>query len=155
MTFAPRPDDGAPVDWDAEEEAAERADGWSRPRTDPAVRRRWWTIGVVAVVLMSALAVWFGISATAGRVHWVDTGYQVVSDRQVDVRFDLRRDPSRAVDCELEAQDFSHTVVGRTTVTVPPSDSSPSRHGMSVETATGAITGYVSECWYADEVQQR
>lgn len=153
MTFAPGPDDGTTVDWDAEEEAAERADRRPATGTDPAARRRWWTIGVVAVVLMSALAVWFGISATSGRVHWVDTGYQVVSDRQVDVRFDLRRDPDRAVECELEAQDFSHTVVGRTLVTVPPSDSSPSRHVMSVETATAAVTGYVSECWYADQAR--
>lgn len=151
MTFPPHSDEHAPVDWDAEEEAAERTGRHAGPDADPAARRRWWTIGVVAVVLMSALAVWFGISATSGRVHWVDTGFQIVSDRQVDVRFDLRRDPSRAVDCQLEAQDYSHAVVGRTQVTVPPSASSPSRQVMSVETATEAVTGYVSECWYADE----
>ncbi len=154
MTSAPGPDDAATPtgepDWDAEEAAAERA-ALRGGGTDVAARRRWWAVGTVAVLVMSGLAVWFGISATTGRVHWVDTGYEVVSDRQVDVRFDLRRDPDRAVVCELEAQDFSHTVVGRTEVTVGPSGSSPSRHVRSVETATPAVTGYVTECWYADE----
>lgn len=134
--------------WDAEEAAA---DHWAPPRGGRRVARRWWVIGTVAVVLMSALAIWFGLSATSGRVHWVYTGHQVVSDSQVDIRFDLRRDPSRAVICGLEAQDGSHTVVGRTQVEVGPSQSSPSRHIESVQTATRAITGYLTTCWYADE----
>jgi hypothetical protein len=100
---------------------------------------------------MVALAVWFGIAATAGRVHWVFTGHDIVSATQVDVRFDLRRDPSRAVVCRLEAQDGSHTVVGRTEVEVGPTDASPSRHVATVQTATEAVTGYVDVCWYADE----
>ena len=137
------------VDWDAEEESAEARRGPAR--LDGRSRRRWWAVGSVAVVVMTALAVWFGIEATTGRVHWVDTGHQIVSGTQVDVRFDLRRDPSREVVCRLEAQAASHTVVGRTEVTVGPSASSPSRHVESVRTAAPAITGYVSECWYADE----
>lgn len=151
MTSAPPPDEPTPssrVDWDAEEEAAGRSGG---TRLDEGARRRWWIIGTAAVAVMTAMAVWFGIEATAGRVHWVDTGHELVSDRQVDVRFDLRRDPDRAVTCRLEAQDASHAVVGRTEVTVGPTESSPSRHVESVETASPAITGYVSECWYADE----
>lgn len=164
MTSAPPPDPASPrrwsagsrepdadgaVDWDVEEETAEARRGPGR--LDERSRRRWWVVGSLAVAVMTALAVWFGIEATAGRVHWVDTGHQVVSGTQVDVRFDLRRDPSREVVCRLEAQDASHTVVGRAEVTVGPSASSPSRHVESLRTAAPAITGYVEECWYADE----
>ncbi len=164
MTFPPRPDaippqpapGGGPdgdrgrvVDWDAEEESA-AARGGPR-RLDDRARRRWWAVGTVAVVVMSALAVWFGLSATSGRVHWVDSGHQLVSGTRVDVRFDLRRDPAREVTCRLEAQDFSHAVVGRTDVTVAPSAESPSRHVEPLRTASPAITGYVDECWYSDE----
>lgn len=141
-------DTAAPRPWDEEEAAA---DHWAPPRGGARTARRWWAIGLVAVLLMSGLAAWFGFSATAGRVHWVYTGHQVVSDSQVDIRFDVRRDPDRAVRCQLEAQDGSHTVVGRTTVDVAPAESSPSRHVDSVQTASRAITGYVVECWYADE----
>ena len=162
MTSAPPPDPASPrpsgaspdpgtesaVDWDAEEEAAEARQG---PRRSDARTRRWWVVGTVAVVLMTAAAVWFGVSSVTGRVHWVGTGHEVVSGTQVDVRFDLRRDPSRAVQCRLEAQDASHAVVGRADVTVGPAESSPSRHVESVRTAAPAITGYVVECWYEGE----
>ena len=131
------------TDWDALEEAAET--------TPSRGSRRWWLIGTAAVVVMSALAIWWGAAATLGRVHWVDTGHEVLSDTQVDVRFDLRRDPDRAVVCRLEAQADSHLIVGRTEVEVPAGGTSPSRHVESVRTASPAITGYVDECWYADE----
>lgn len=134
--------DTAP-DWDALEEAAEAGQG----RGD----RRWWVVGTIGVAVMTAMAIWWGVSATSGRVHWVDTGFEVVADTRVDVRFDLRRDPTRPVVCRLEAQADSHIVVGRTEVEVPAGDASPSRHVEGVETASPAITGYVDECWYADE----
>lgn len=143
MTAPRTPDAGGPLDWDEIEAAAEAS--------APPGSRRWWVIGVVAVLIMSVMAVVWGLSATQGRVHWVYTGHQVVSNTQVDVRFDLRRDPTRAVTCRIEAQAETHVVVGRTTVTVEPTQSSPSRHIASVSTASPAITGYVDQCWYADE----
>jgi hypothetical protein len=163
VTSAPPPDPSSPrpaaggddrgreraVDWDAEEESAEARRGPSR--LDGRSRRRWWVVGTVAVVLMSALAVWFGLEATTGRVHWTNTGHVIVSGSQVDVRFDLSREPSREVTCRLEAQDAAHAVVGRADVTVSPSQASPSRHVESVRTAAPAVTGYVAQCWYADE----
>lgn len=148
----PRPDDRGPgpsrsVDWDAEEEAAEARRGPGAGRA----RRRWWWIGGTAVVGMTAVAVWFGLAATVGRVSWVDTGHDIVSAELVEVRFDVRRDPSRAVVCELEAQDLTRTVVGRARVDVGPTGSSPSRHVAPVRTAAPAVTAYVERCWYADE----
>ncbi|MGI8949327.1 MAG: DUF4307 domain-containing protein [Ornithinimicrobium sp.] len=113
--------------------------------------RTWWVVGVVGVLAMSAVAVWFGLSATLGRVHWVDTGHQIVADDRVDVRFDLTRDPTRSVVCLLEAQDVRHTVVGSVETTIGPVASSPSRHVATVRTAGPAVTGYVERCRYADE----
>jgi hypothetical protein len=140
------PPDSSGVDWDAEEEATE-----SRRRAADPSARRWWVIGTVAVTVATLLAVWWGLSATVGRVHWVYTGHVVVSDQAVDVRFDLRRDPAREVVCRLEAQDGGHQVVGRTEVSIGPVADSPSRHVEQVRTASPAITGYVDQCWYADE----
>lgn len=119
-------------------------------RTAPTVHRQrtWWVVGVVGVSVMTAVAIWFGIAATAGRVHWTTTGFEVASDAEVAVRFDLNRDPDRAVTCTLHALDANHFRVGTATVTVPAAPSSPSRHVESVRTVTRAVTGYVDFCAY-------
>lgn len=114
-------------------------------------RRTWWIVGITGVLVMSAIAVWFGLSATVGRVSWVDSGHEIVSDDRVDVRFDLNRDPSRSVVCVLEAQDERHAVVGQVETTIGASERSPSRHVATVRTAGPAVTGYVESCRYADE----
>lgn len=113
-------------------------------------QRTWWVVGTVLVLVASAIAVWFAVAATAGRVHWTLTGFDVVSPSQVDVRFDITRDPTREVVCTLEAQDEFHTVNGRTDVRVPAADASPSRHIESVRTASPSVTGYVDSCRYAE-----
>jgi hypothetical protein len=100
---------------------------------------------------MSAVAVWFGTAAATGKVNWVNTGFEVVADNKVDVRFDLHRDPDRPVRCVLEAQDEQHFVVGRTETRVAAEPSSPSRHVASVRTAAPAVTGYVDSCDYVDQ----
>ncbi|WP_161958518.1 DUF4307 domain-containing protein [Ornithinimicrobium cavernae] len=117
----------------------------------PANRRTWWIVGTLGVAAMTALAVWFGIAATAGKVHWFNAGFDVVSDEQVDIRFDVRRDPSRAVVCDLHALDAHHARVGTGQVTVPPAEKSPTRHIESLRTVSRATTGYVDTCSYADQ----
>lgn len=134
-----------PVDWDAEEERAE-----TRPAGTTADRGRWW-LGGLALLLLTAATVWFGLWVTGDRVSYVDTGHDIVSAELVEIRFDLRRDPARTAVCQLEAQDIRHNVVGRTRVEVGPAESSPSRHVAAVRTASMAVTGYVDSCWYAGE----
>lgn len=112
--------------------------------------RFWWVVGTLAVLAMTATAVWFGVAGSAGKVHWTNTGFALQGDTSVDVRFDLQRDPDRTVVCELQALDVSHARVGTTEVTVGPSAQSPSRHIESVQTTAAATTGYVDSCWYAE-----
>lgn len=116
----------------------------------PRSKRKWWIIGSIGVTISVALAVWFGIASTAGKVHWYNGGFHIASDEQIDIRFDLRRDPSRAVECELHALDEHHARVGTGTVVVPPAAESPSRHVEPLRTVTRATTGYVDRCSYQD-----
>lgn len=113
--------------------------------------RTWWVVGVIGVLVMSGLAVWFGLSATVGRVHWTDTGHSITSDTEALVRFDLTRDPAREVTCRLQALDERRGTVGTAEVVVPPGDTSPTRHVEPVRTVTRALTAYVERCWYTDE----
>ncbi|MGB3827313.1 MAG: DUF4307 domain-containing protein [Ornithinimicrobium sp.] len=121
----------------------------TEPR-DRTAKRRWWIVGAAGVSVMTALAIWFGVASATGKVNWTNTGFEVTSSQEVQVRFDLSRDPSRAVQCVLEAQDESHFVVGRTTTVVDPADSSRSRHVATVRTAGPAVSGYVDRCDYVD-----
>lgn len=152
MTSTPPPGDrasdragDAPIDWDAEEASVEEA-----LRSDRG-SRRWWIIGTVAVLVGTLIAVIWGLSATLGRVGWTDAGHQLVSDTEVDVRFDVQRDPAREVTCRLEAMDETNAVVGRVEVSIAPTEESPSRHVVRVQTASPAITGWVEECWYPED----
>ncbi|WP_153397924.1 DUF4307 domain-containing protein [Ornithinicoccus halotolerans] len=119
--------------------------------TDARRRRTWWVVGTLGVLTMTAVIVWFAVAATSGKVHWTNTGFLVDSEEQVTVRFDLVRDPGRAVVCELHALDENKTRIGTAQVEVGPVESSPSRHTAPVRTVTRATTGYVDFCWYADE----
>lgn len=116
-----------------------------------ATRRRWWVIGTIGVVVMTALAVWFGVSSVTGKPNWVNTGFDVTASDEVQVRFDVRRDPTRAVECAVEAQDESRFVVGTTSTTVAPTEQSPSRHVATVRTTAQAVTGYVEDCRYVSD----
>ncbi len=118
-------------------------------RRSPSTRR-WWVVGIVGVLAMSTLAVWWGLSATIGRVHWVNTGHEVVSDELVQVRFDLHRPVGRDVTCVLRAQDQYHATVGRTEVEVPAADVEGTRQVGEVRTSTRALTGFVDTCRYSD-----
>lgn len=116
----------------------------------PTSRRTWWVVGVLGVAAMSAVAIWFGIASTAGKVHWVNTGFDVISDQQVDIRFDVIRDPGQAVVCDLHALDAHHARVGTGQVTVPAEAQSPARHIEPLRTVARATTGYVDTCRYVD-----
>ncbi len=123
----------------------------STPASAPATPTcRWWVVGILGVTAMTLIAVWFGIASTSGKVNWVNSGFDVVADDRVDVRFDLRRDPDRVVECVLEAQDERHFIIGRVNVVIEPTSASPSRHVQPVQTAGPAVTGYVDDCFYAD-----
>lgn len=117
-----------------------------RPRT-----RLWWTIGVVGVSAMTALAVWFGLSASSNQVHWYNGGFSIVSDQEIDIRFDVTRDGDRAVLCQLHALDAQHARVGTGEVVVDPTPGETrSRHIESLRTVARATTGYVDSCDYLD-----
>lgn len=115
--------------------------------TPPAGQGKWWVIGAVGVVVMTAIAIWFGLAASSG-VQWSDAGNQVVSDTQVRVTFDVTNQNGRPVSCTIEAQDIHHSQVGVTTVDLPASTTNSVRYTRTVRTVTRAVTGKVDRCFY-------
>ncbi len=116
------------------------------PRPAPG-QGKWWAIGTIGVVLMSAIAIWFGIAASSG-VQWSDAGHDIISDTKVEVTFDVINQNGRPVSCVLEAQDNNHRQVGVVTVDLPASNLDVVRYRRTLRTVTQAVTGTVDKCSY-------
>lgn len=128
------------LDLSDEEEEAAGSDGFALGGS-----RRWWSVGGVLIVITSLLAVWWGISATRG-ISWNAAGVKVVSDRQIDVTFDVIDQKDRPVRCTLVAYDIDHATVGRVDVDLPASTYQSTRYTRSVRTVTQAVTAEATHC---------
>jgi uncharacterized protein (DUF58 family) len=115
------------------------------PRPTPGTGK-WWVVGILGCTVGIVLAVWFGLAATVGRVSWTDTGYRVIDDRTVEVRFDVHRQPGQAVTCTVRALDRRFGTVGTLEVPLPPSPQTSVSQTVVVRTTTRAVTGVVREC---------
>lgn len=116
------------------------------PRPAPE-QRKWWVIGIVGVLIMTAGAIWWGISATRG-VSWDNGPFKVVNDRSVQVTFYVTNQDGKPVRCTLEAQDISHNRVGVLTVNLPASHYTTTSYTRTIPTVSKAVTGIVDSCEY-------
>ena len=106
---------------------------------------KWWVIGTVGVLAMSAIAVWFGLSATLGRPAFETVGYKVVDDRTVRVTFTLTRPEGRALTCTVEALARDFSPVGTARVEVPAGPDTVTTTA-TLRTTSRAVTGQVRDC---------
>lgn len=116
------------------------------PRLTPE-ERKWWVIGIIGVLIMTAGAVWWGISATRG-VSWENGAFVVKNDRSVQVTFYVTNQDGKPVTCQLEAQDISHGRVGVVTVQLPASQFRTTVYTRTIPTVAKAVTGFVNDCEY-------
>lgn len=111
-----------------------------------AARRRFVVVGVILGLLGTAMGVWFALSATATKPNWRDVSYDVVDDETVVVRFEVTKPREMTAVCTVLAQETNHGVVGRTTVTVPPSDQLSTITQTRIRTTSLAVIGTVRTC---------
>jgi hypothetical protein len=115
------------------------------PRPAPGTGR-WWVVGVVGIALAVALVVWYGWSRTSGAVRPQVTGYEVLSDAEVRVEYDVSRPQGVAVDCEVAALDSRKGRVGVTVDEVPADGPAVVHREVVVRTSARAVTGVVQSC---------
>ncbi len=135
----PDPDDRE-RELSAEEEEQSRSAGFSIGGS-----RKWWWIAGALILVTSLIAVWFGISATRG-ISWSPAGTRVISDREIEVRFDVTGQNDRPVRCHLVAYDIDHATVGQVDVDLPASSYRSTRYARSVRTVTQAVTAEATHC---------
>ncbi|KGN37566.1 DUF4307 domain-containing protein [Knoellia subterranea] len=113
------------------------------PRPAPGTTK-WWVIGAVGISAAVAVIVWFAL-ASANSLRAVVTAYNVVSDSEVTVSYDVHRPDGAAVQCTVDAQDVRHGRVGTITDDVPAGATSVHRV-VTVRTSARAVVGIVSSC---------
>jgi hypothetical protein len=113
------------------------------PRPAPGTAR-WWVVGAVGITVAVAVIVWFGL-ASANALGADVTSYNVVSDSEMTLGYDVHRPDGAAVRCTVEAQDVRHARVGTVTDDVPAGARSVHRE-VRVRTSARAVTGVVASC---------
>lgn len=111
--------------------------------------RRRWAIGAgiaVAAVVVGFLA-WTTAQNAANAVDVDTTGFEVVDDHSVNLRFQFTAPVGRPVACAIEAQDEEHGIVGWRVVELPASDEHTRAVSETIPTTAPATTGFVNSCW--------
>lgn len=110
-------------------------------------QRKWWIIGTVGLAVATALAIWFGISATSG-INWQTDGYHYIDDQHMELTFDVINQSGKPVTCDLHALDFDHNQVGVLSTQLPASNFNSTTYTRVVPTITRAVMAEVVTCRY-------
>lgn len=119
------------------------------PRPQPGTGR-WWVVGGVGITLAVVLVVWWGWTSTSGAVRPEVVSYEVRSDSEVWVQYDVSRPAGVAVDCRVAALDRGKGRVGVADDRVPAEGPVVVRREVVVRTSARAVTGVVESCVRVD-----
>jgi hypothetical protein len=110
-------------------------------------RRLFWIVVVVVAVAATGLLGWSTVSTAINSVDADTTGFELVDEHTVEVRFQVSVTPGTPVACALEAQDTEHGIVGWKVVEVPASEDHSRILTERIPTTAEATTGLVRSCW--------
>lgn len=122
------------------------AERYGRTRSPASRRLTWVIVGVVAVAATGLLG-WSTVSNAINSVDADATGFDVVDEHSVEVRFQVSIRPDTEVACALEAQDPDHGIVGFKVVELAPSTDHTRTLTERIPTTAEATTGFVRSCW--------
>ena len=111
-------------------------------------QRLWAITGVagVAIVLIAWLW-WAGLAQPTAQFETRDLGYELISDQEVIVKFEVSAPPGTQVNCAVQALNASYGIVGWQVLEIPPSDQRTRVFNQPVRTSEQAVTGLLYRCW--------
>jgi hypothetical protein len=110
-------------------------------------RRRARLAGVVVLAAAGLAWVgWVGLDRAGQTVRWSQVGFVIGADADVQVTYDVGKDPPATVVCRLRALSRSKATVGLVDVVVGPADRRVTRRTDTVRTSGLAVTGVVDSC---------
>ena len=102
--------------------------------------------GIGTAVVVGAWVVWAGLFSPEATLETRDVGYDLVSDDEVVLRFEVSVTPGASVRCALEVQNEQHAIVGWKVVDLPGSDTYTRVFEERIITSEPAVVGLISEC---------
>ena len=118
---------------------------YDEPRALPAGRAPRVVGGVLA--LLALVAAYTAFTRYSSRTSTAAVqGFTVVSDNEVDVRFEVRKRPAATTYCVVRARAADGAEVGSTTVPVGPSAAGTVQLSQRLTTSRRANTGEVDSC---------
>lgn len=122
------------------------------PARPPAEQRKWWIIGTIGVAIMTAFAVWFGLSASSNTVTANQAGFKILGDDRIQVSWDvIPSERNKPITCTLIALNDKRDVLGTKVVQLKASSYRSTRYEDVVRTTSRAVSGTVKECHYTGE----
>ena len=111
-------------------------------------QRIWAVTGVagVAVVLIAWLW-WAGLAQPTAQFETRNLGYELVSDREVIVKFEVSAPPGTRLNCAVQALNASYGIVGWQILDIAASDQRTRVFNQPVRTSEQAVTGLLYQCW--------
>lgn len=108
----------------------------------------WAITGVagVAAVLIAWLW-WAGLAQPAAQFETRDLGYELISDREVIVKFEVSAPPGTQINCAVQALNASYGIVGWQVLEIPASEQRTRVFNQPVRTSEQAVTGLLYQCW--------
>lgn len=103
------------------------------------------TVGALAVLALGWL-VWIAWHHANPAIRGELSTYEVVSDHEVRLVIEVRRNSSASVECTVQAQAESHGIVADQTVTIPAGSDRDVRFTATVPTERRATAVTVSNC---------
>lgn len=108
-------------------------------------------IGIVTAagfaVVLGAWLWWGGVLETPAQLGTRDIGYELVSDQEVIVSFEVTTQPGTEVSCAIQALNGSFGIVGWKVMELEPSTQWTRTFSEPLRTSEPAVTGLLYECW--------
>lgn len=112
-------------------------------------RQRGWAIlgaGSVGIVLIAWLW-WAGLAQPTAQFETRDLGYQMVSEREIIVQFEVSAPPGLSLQCAVQALNAQYGIVGWKVVDIPESTARTRVFDQTLRTSEPAVTGLLYQCW--------
>lgn len=117
----------------------------------PSKRRRdrliYLTAGLAAALVVVAWVVWAGLDQAGGSIDAEDKGSSILSDRAVQIDYQVSMPVGSTASCALQVQNEAHGIVGWKIVKVPASSRYTVSYRDVVRSAEQGVTGLIYRCW--------